>query len=58
MIDLKATLERREPDVEESGVNFLLAPIYVNSPIAFADIDRVFSTMGDVVIPKRRSLTS
>ena len=40
----------------QSGISPLLAPLYKFAPMSSADIVRVFSSMADVISPKRRTL--
>ena len=56
MEELKNILDGKDVSTQ-SGISPLLAPLYKFVPMSSADIERVFSSMGDVTSPKRRSLT-
>ena len=56
MKELKSVLDGKDVSTQ-SGISPLLAPLYKFAPMSSADIARVFSSMGDVISPKRRSLT-
>ena len=43
---------------QEINVSHLIAPLYKFAPPASAEIERVFSSMRDVLSPKRQSLTA
>ena len=56
MKEFKIILDGKDVSTQ-SGISPLLASLYKFAPMSSADIERVSSSMGDVISPKRRSLT-